>query len=453
MNATPAAGEIWSVTQLTQQIQVLFTRHFPPLWIEGEISNYSKSAAGHRYFTLKDDKNQVRAALFRNHARKLQFEPRDGQKVLVFGTLEAYGARSEYQVIVQRVMPTGVGELELAFKQLHARLEKEGLFDRSRKKPLPEFPARIGVVTSARGAAVRDILKVLGRRAPQTVVVIAPVLVQGEGAAEQIAAAIELFNRARNVDVLIIGRGGGSLEDLWPFNEERTVRAVANSKVPTISAVGHEVDTTLCDLAADLRAPTPSAAAEVAVIDRREWLGRIGELTRRLMDEADYRVTDARERLGDMTRRYGFRRPQDLLNTYTQTTDALTQRLMRAADSQVVQNHRALTSVAGRPELMRPEKWLRPLQQRFAQGFEKFSWGWTRIHQEYGQQLTQISGKLDALSPHAVLERGYALVFDDSGRVMRSVGQTETGRLLTTWLSDGKLKVRVEEKESGKIWP
>lgn len=453
MSPAPATGEIWSVTELTQRIQVVFTKNFSPLWIEGEISNYTKSAAGHRYFSLKDDRNQVRAALFKNYARSLKFDPRDGQKVLVFGTVQAYGARSEYQIIVQQIMPVGVGELELAFKQLHARLEKEGLFDPARKRPLPEFPRRIGIVTSAQGAAVRDILKVLRRRAPHVQAVIAPVLVQGEKAAAEISAAISLFNKTQNVDLLIVGRGGGSLEDLWAFNEEPTVRAVAASEIPVISAVGHEVDTTLCDLAADHRAPTPSAAAEIAVADRRELLSDLRDLTRRFASDTQLLIDDNRRQVAQLTRRYGFRKPQDLLNTLTQTADALTARLVRAKSTMLGEHRQRLTALSEHPSLRSPRRWLLPRSERWQTAAAQLDRGWARQHRNLAQRLDAVSGRLDALSPQAVLDRGYAIVMDPEGRVVRSIEAAESGKSLTTWLSDGKLRVRVEDKEAGKAWP
>ena len=453
MNHDPAAGEIWSVTELTQQIQILFTKNLPPLWIEGEISNYSQSAAGHRYFTLKDDRNQVRAALFRNQARALKFEPQDGQKVLVFGTVQAYGARSEYQIITQKLMPVGVGELELAFKQLHARLEKEGLFDAALKRPLPAFPRRIGLVTSARGAAVRDMVKVLSRRAPQVEIVIAPVLVQGEKAASEIASAIQLFNRTRNVDLLIVGRGGGSVEDLWAFNEELTVRAVADSVLPVISAVGHEVDTTLCDLAADHRAATPSAAAEIAVADRKELIASLRDLTRRFAGETQLLINDGRGQIAQITKRYGFRKPQDLLISLTQTTDSLTARMVRSQRAILSDRRQRLEATSAHPVLRRPQQWLSPIAGRWQTATDSLARVWEIRRQAASQRLSATAGRLDALSPQAVLDRGYALVFDSEGKVVRSIDATESGKSLTTWLSDGKLSVRVENKEAGKAWP
>jgi exodeoxyribonuclease VII large subunit len=453
MSGPPETGEIWSVTQVTQRLQAVLARAFPPLWVEGEISNATCSQAGHRYFTLKDDRNQIKVALFRNRARDLRFEPADGHKVVVFGTVEVYGPRSEYQIIGQRLLPVGQGELELAFRQLHTRLEAEGLFAPERKRPLPTFPRRIGVVTSAHGAAVRDILKVLRRRAPHVQVVVAPAVVQGEGAAASIARAIAAFNRLRQVDLLIVGRGGGSLEDLWAFNEETTVRAVAGSELPIISAVGHEVDVTLCDLAADLRAATPSVAAELAVRDRREWLSLLQDADRRLVLGARACVALGRDHLRQLVRRYGFRKPEDALTTFAQTIDRLSSRLERARAGQLEVLKRRLQSAGRHPVLRRPSLWLAAGDERLDRIARRFHEVARRTHSRRCERLERSAGRLWALSPRAVLERGYAVIFDPAGKLVDSVEGVQRGATLTTWLRDGRLQSRVEEKESKQLWP
>lgn len=453
MNGPPQAGEIWSVTRVTQKLQALLTREFSALWVEGEISNYTRSQAGHRYFTLKDDKNQIKAALFRGRAAGLRFEPADGQKVLAYGTVEVYGPRSEYQIIVHRLLPAGQGELELAFRQLYARLSAEGLFAAERKQPLPVFPRRIGVVTSPHGAAIRDILKVLRRRAPQVQVVVAPALVQGEGASRSIVQAIEAFNRRAAVDLLIVGRGGGSLEDLWAFNEEATVRAVAASALPVISAVGHEVDVTLCDLAADLRAATPSVAAELAVRDRREWERSLRDFTRRLAGETAYLLGDGRTRLGALVKRYGFRRPEDALRTFVQSTDLLWARMLRTVASHLLALRKDLTGTAARPVLRRPAGWLVPYGERAARPAEHLSTAMAQLPARSRERLDRSAGRLDALSPRAVLDRGYAVVMNASGKVIDSVRDIQASELLSTWFRDGRLQTRVIKKETRTLWP
>jgi exodeoxyribonuclease VII large subunit len=453
VNVLPEAGEIWSVTQVTQRLAAVLARAFPALWVEGEISNATRSQAGHRYFTLKDDKNQIKVALFRNRAGGLRFEPADGQKILVFGTIEVYGPRSEYQIIAQRLLPVGQGELELAFRQLHARLAAEGLFAPERKKPLPPFPRRIGVVTSARGAAVRDILRVLGRRAPHVQVVIAPVLVQGEGAAASIARAIDAFNRVPQVDLLIVGRGGGSLEDLWAFNEEVTVRAVARSALPVISAVGHEVDVTLCDLAADLRAATPSVAAELAVRDRREWRKLLHDAGRRLSGGVRLHIVDGRRYVRQLVRRYGFRKPEDALYTFAQTIDRLSARLTRAQGGILIGLDRRLCADVARSALRLPEIWIGPRRDRLARAGGHLRDTGKRLHARVAERLERSVGRLLALSPRAVLERGYAVIMDQSGKPVDSIEQARRGAPVSAWLRDGRLVARVEEKEAGTLWP
>jgi exodeoxyribonuclease VII large subunit len=452
MKKAPGEGEIWTVSQVVGKVQLLLAQEIPPLWIEGEISNYSHSAAGHRYFTLKDERNQLKTAFFRGRARGLKFEPADGQKVLVFGRVDIYGPRSEFQVVAEKLMPVGAGELELAFKQLHARLAAEGLFDAARKRALPVFPRRLGIVTSARGAAVRDMLKVLRRRAPHVEAVIADTLVQGEHAAAQIVAALELFNRVRNVDLIIVGRGGGSLEDLWPFNEEAVVRAIVQSSIPVVSGVGHEVDTTLCDLAADLRAATPTAAAELAVRDRREWLAELADFRRRLSGELTGRIEENGRHLRQVTRRYGFRRPQDALQTFSQTVDGFSKRLVRAASLTWQNRARSLEIVLVRPGLSRPCDWLAPGRQALTQVATELRTGWQARMSSGRERLARVQGALVALSPRSVLERGYAVMLDDSDQVVSSINQARVGAGITAIVKDGRVSARVESKEATEKW-
>ncbi|HKQ97893.1 MAG TPA: exodeoxyribonuclease VII large subunit, partial [Candidatus Polarisedimenticolia bacterium] len=272
---------ILTVAELNALVGELLRESLPAVWVEGEISNLRRYPSGHTYFTLKDDQAQVSAVLFRGQASWLKFRPEDGLKVIAHGRVGLYEARGGYQIVVERLEPAGLGALQLALEQLKARLAAEGLLDPARKRPLPLLPRRIGIVTSERGAALRDILRVLERRFAQVGVVIAPARVQGDGAAEEIAAAIAALNRLGGLDALIVARGGGSIEDLWAFNEEIVARAIAASAVPVISAVGHETDVTLADLVADLRAPTPSAAAEMVIVSRREIVDRLASLRTR----------------------------------------------------------------------------------------------------------------------------------------------------------------------------
>src|SRR5712691_8736350 len=277
-----AERAVFTVSQLTERLRAVVEEQFPAVWVEGEISNFRVFGSGHAYFTLKDEAAQVRGVLFRTRVRRLRFEPGDGQHVLAFGSLEVYAQRGEYQLVVELLEPRGLGALQLAFEQLKQRLGAEGLFETARKRPLPPFPRKIGVVTSPSGAAIRDILRIIGRRFAGLHIVLAPCRVQGEGAAEEIAQGIVGLNRLGGVDVIIAGRGGGSLEDLWAFNEEVVARAIAGSKIPVISAVGHEVDVTIADFVADLRAPTPSAAAELVVREKQAIVDGLADLRHRL---------------------------------------------------------------------------------------------------------------------------------------------------------------------------
>lgn len=452
MNAAPGQGEIWSVTRVIQQIQLLFAQHLPPLWVEGEISNYSRSAAGHRYFSIKDERNQLKAAFFKGRARGLKFEPEDGQKVVILGQLDLYGPRGECQFIVDELHPVGAGELELAFKQLHARLSKEGLFDDERKQPIPVFPRRIGLVTSATSAAVRDMIKVLRRRAPHVEIVLSDTRVQGDQSVASIVASIQRFNHAGRVDLLLVGRGGGSLEDLWSFNEEDVVRAVVASNIPIISGVGHEVDTTLCDLAADLRAPTPSAAAELAVRHRDEWLALVKDFGRRMHSEVVNGLSANREKVFQLTQRYGFRRPQDALLTFTQTVDRLTRRLLRQGETNWRDRLREFKQICVRPGLARPHVWLAPHHDSLRHIGSGLAAGLHLTTAKSREMLARTGGALDALSPRAVLDRGYAIALDASGRVIKSVDQVSAGAAITTVVSDGRIVARVQSREKKK-WP
>src|SRR5436309_8977473 len=299
-----AERAVLTVSALTIELRAVLEERFPAVWVEGEISNFRLYGSGHAYFTLKDADAQVRAVLFRNRGRRIKFEPADGLHVMAFGSIEIYPQRGEYQLVIELLEPKGLGALQLAFEQLKTRLQAEGLFDQARKRELPQFPRKIGIVTSTSGAAIRDMLRVIGRRFGELHIVIAPCRVQGDGAAEEIAQGVRDLNLLGGVDVIIVGRGGGSLEDLWAFNEEAVARAIAASKAPVVSAVGHEVDYTIADFVADLRAPTPSAGAELvvreeqAIVDGLEALRhRLDRAVRRPLSNLERRVDDVRSRL------------------------------------------------------------------------------------------------------------------------------------------------------------
>jgi exodeoxyribonuclease VII large subunit len=317
--------EVLSVSRLTARIREILEGALPPLWVEGEVSNHKPATSGHLYFTLKDDKAQVQAVMYRSWAETLRFRLENGMKVLGFGQVTVYAPRGNYQIRLTRIRPSGVGELQLAFEQLKARLAAEGLFEQSRKRRLPFLPRRIGIVTSPSGAAIRDLITVLTRRSPGIHVVLAPVKVQGAGASEEIADGIRRLNAldAPALDVLIVGRGGGSLEDLWAFNEEAVARAVAGSRLPVVSAVGHEVDFTISDFVADVRAPTPSAAAEIVVPERDVLATRVRERLQRMQRSLERRMRLAREAFARLATRTFFRRPRELVDTHAQRIDEL----------------------------------------------------------------------------------------------------------------------------------
>ncbi|MFQ5629798.1 MAG: exodeoxyribonuclease VII large subunit [bacterium] len=316
-----------SVTDATRMIKTLLETTLPMMWIEGEISNFIHHSSGHMYFSMKDENSQIPCVMWAGRNRSLHFKPQDGMKVLVQGRITVYERRGQYQLDVWQMLPGGVGALQLAFDQLKIRLSEEGLFDEKHKKPIPKFPQRIGIVTSQTGAAIRDLRSVITRRWPPAEIILRPALVQGTGAAEDVANAIQEFNEFGEVDVLIVGRGGGSLEDLWAFNEEIVVRAIFKSKIPVISAIGHEIDFTIADFVADLRAPTPSAAAELVVPDAKEIYALLSQKISRAYSLTKSAIKDSRNRLNSICRSYGFKRPKDFILQNTQKLDELRHRL------------------------------------------------------------------------------------------------------------------------------
>lgn len=315
--------KFYTVTELTREIKFLLESSIPEIWLQGEISNFTHHSSGHMYFSLKDENAQISCVMWRSRNQTLFFTPQDGMKVIVRGRITVYEKRGNYQLEIMQIQPAGVGELQLAFEQLKNRLREEGLFSPEYKKPLPPYPERIGIVTSPTGAAIRDMITILHRRFPSVEIILNPVRVQGEGAATEIAQAIDEFNQYGKVDVLIVGRGGGSLEDLWAFNEEVVARAVFRSEIPVISAVGHEVDFSICDFVADLRAPTPSAAAELVVRSREELLEILRKDLKKMTDSLSEGVEYRREKLQNMMSSYAFRQPLDLVMQHFQRLDEI----------------------------------------------------------------------------------------------------------------------------------
>jgi exodeoxyribonuclease VII large subunit len=417
---------IYSVSELSSEIRDLLERRFTDVWVEGELSNYQTSTAGHLYFTLKDERAQLRAVCFRNTARLLRFRPENGKLFRARGRVSTYEGRGEYQLIVEVLEPAGLGALQLAFDQLKAKLEKEGLFRPERKRPIPAFPRKIGIVTSPKSAALRDILTVLKRRHNAINVLIFPAEVQGEGASLQVMEGIDYLSRSTDVDVIIVARGGGSMEDLWPFNEERVARAIVRSQKPVISAVGHEVDFTISDFASDLRAPTPSAAAEIVVKSKNEIVERVRQLESRLGSLMKYRLSGLRNFLSSKAGSRGFVVAENRIKRMTQRVDELGFRLEQAG---------------------RAGSFIRAREHRVELCEQRLS---STIHQRlkrWHQAFAGLAHTLDALSPLAVLERGYAICLTPEGKVIRSAESVQRGADVKVRLHEGTLLAKVIDNQ------
>ncbi len=451
MAISPAPERIFTVGELTRRIRAVLESGFPSLWVRGEISGIKRHDSGHVYFALKEGRDAlIDCAMWRTSALRLSFEPRDGMEVEAYGNLSVYEPRGRYQLNVKELRPAGLGALLLALEELKRRLQAEGLFAAERKRELPRYPRRVGLVTSPVGAAVRDVVKVLRARWPSIGIVLAPVRVQGPGAAAEIANAIGRFGRWGGADVLIVGRGGGSLEDLWAFNEEIVVRAIAASRVPVIAAVGHEVDWTLTDLVADRRAATPSNAAEIAVCDRVDVLRRIDTLRRRSERAVRDALARRRRTLDALIRKYGFRRPQDSLAIWQQRIDELRER-MRGALLARVRVARERLRVARDGYGLR--EWPRLLRARHA-GIDalhaRLDAALARALHDRRVRLLGYGDRLRALSPRQVLERGFCIVRAADGRLVRGVESLAVGERLALEFARGEADARVEGLRPGR---
>ena len=442
MPAPPA--QVFSVTDLTRRVKDLLEERFPSVWVEGEVSNLRSPSSGHLYFTLKDSNAQLAVVLFRGVAAKISFKLKDGLRVIAFGDISVYEKSGQYQLVARRLLPKGLGALQLAFVELKQRLAKEGLFDTARKKPIPALPQRIGLVTSPTGAAIRDFLNVIGRRFPNVHIVIYPVRVQGEGAAQEIATAIDEFNALSAshrvpLDVLILTRGGGSLEDLWAFNEEIVARALARSKIPTISAVGHEIDFTISDFVADLRAPTPSAAAELVVKAKDDFTRQIEQFKSRLGKDLRLQLAEARQRFSGLASSYVFRRPAEVIRQYQQQVDDYGHRLTRATSVTLSAHHARLQTANEKFKLLSPQALLVNWRQRLGSEEQRLQAAWTHRWQEMRHRLTGVSAKVELLSPKATLQRGYSITLvPGTGRIVRSVTHVTAGTKISTKVLDGE---------------
>ncbi|HEY2821975.1 MAG TPA: exodeoxyribonuclease VII large subunit [Candidatus Acidoferrum sp.] len=441
---------VYSVTELTGRIRDLFTRNFTDILVEGEISNCHEAQSGHIYFVLKDKTSQIRAVCFKTQVRAMKFRPENGLHVTVRGSISVYEARGDYQIYVESIEPVGLGALQLAFDQLKKRLEAEGLFSPDRKKPLPMLPRCIGLITSPTGAAVRDVVRILRRRFHNVHLTLFPVRVQGDGAALEIVRALQFFNRQQSVDVLIVARGGGSLEDLWAFNEETVARAIAQSVIPVISGVGHETDFTIADFVADVRASTPSAAAELVVNTRREFDKHVADLRQTLVDQMRYRVLVLSRRIHELGASRGFRRPLDLLRQQRQRADEMTSRLAHALRANLTLStkrfniaHKRIVAFDFRMRIAAVRLRLERLRLELAARSD-------RALRHKRERLDRLRLQLQERSPLRVLERGYAIATDANGQILRSSTQASVGDVVNLRLHQGRLTTSVTAKEETK---
>lgn len=436
--------DVYTVGRLNREVRLLIEHGMPTLWVEGELTNFSRPASGHWYFTLKDRDAQVRCAMFRQRNALLRFVPRDGQLVMARVRVGLYEPRGEYQLQVEHLEDSGIGALRREFDRLKEKLQAEGLFASALKRPLPALPTRIGVVTSPSGAAIRDILHILARRFAAVPVVIYPTAVQGKDAVPQLLAAISRASTRQECDVLIIARGGGSMEDLWAFNDEAVARAIRAAPMPVVTGIGHEIDFTIADFVADVRAPTPSGAAELVVPDSSTWRTTLGKLAFRLQQTLTRRLTDDRSSLQQLRRRLELTHPGHRVNQAAQKLDELTQRLGAAWTLQCSQRATRLHRLEARLAGVSPRHHLEVLRERMTRLDHRLQQAWLQEFQQRQQRLALASRTLNAVSPLAVLDRGYALVtLADSGRLVQNSSQAPVGTVIEARVANGKLRAQV----------
>ncbi len=403
---TTSDKRIYTVSQLTREIKTILESAFPPVWIEGEISNFKKHSSGHMYFVLKDENSQIPAVMWRSWNERLFFTPQNGMKVLAQGNITVYEKRGSYQFEALQIQPAGIGELQMAFEQLKIKLQEEGLFSERFKKPIPQFPETIGIVTSPTGAAIRDMISIFKRRYPGVQLILAPVRVQGEGAAQEISQAIKDFNLYGKVDLLIIGRGGGSLEDLWPFNEEIVARSIHESEIPIISAVGHEIDFCIADFVADTRASTPSSAAELAVPNREELMEFVKDSLLKIYRSVSTIIAQKREKVQTLEKSYALKRPSDIIKQYQQRVDDLARNL------EVHFSHKLNTN---------------------------------RNH------ILSLQKQIISLSPQSILKRGYSICFrKKDGKLIKLAKELKPGEQIDIQFLKGQVDGIIEHISADK---
>ncbi|MCF8009216.1 MAG: exodeoxyribonuclease VII large subunit [Halanaerobiales bacterium] len=401
--------KIYSVSQVSNYLEALFSTDqvLQDIWVKGEVSNFYKAKSGHLYFTIKDDKSQLKTVMFKYKSYNLDFEVEDGIEIAVHGYINVYKNRGEYQLYADQILPEGKGSLYQAFEKLKEKLKEEGLFEESIKKKIPLIPKKIGIVTSPTGAAIRDILSVVNRRFTNVSILIVPSLVQGEKAADELIEGIKYLNSREDIDLIIVSRGGGSIEDLWPFNEEKVARAVYRSKIPVISGVGHETDFSITDFVADLRAPTPSAAAELAIANREEIENQLTNLSKRLFQNQKAKLKSAKDRLSSLTKRRVFKKPEELFTEKMQKIDQLAREL---------------------------------------------NWNMEKMINSKKEKFKLLSGKLDTLSPLKTVKRGYSITYDQQEKLIRKIKEVKPGDQIKTTLIDGKIISSVKNiDQSGGI--
>ena len=441
----PVRRRILTVSELTARVRTVLEERFDDVWVEGELSNCRVWQTGHMYFTLKDGGAQIRGVMFRSAVRALRFKPQDGVRVVARGHVTVYDAKGEYQILCERLEPEGLGALQLAFDQLKQRLAAEGLFDERRKRPLPALPRKIGVVTSLEGAAVRDIIKVLRRRYSNAHVVVRPTRVQGEGAALEIARALSAIGKVPGIDVVILGRGGGSIEDLWAFNEEVVARAIAGCAVPTISAVGHETDVTIADFVADVRAPTPSAAAEMVVARKDDFCAHLDRLAHRLKATVSSRVHRLDSRLRTLEARPGYTGTRRRVALRGRHVAELAHELVHAVRARIALCERNYQSLRLTLETFNLRRRLARVRSRLIEADGRLSAAMGDARHRSDGQLRGAAARLEALSPLAVLGRGYAVCWNgDRTAIIRDAGTVAAGERVRVTLARGELACEVK---------
>jgi len=445
--------QVYKVSEVTRIVKrTLEESSIASLWVEVEVSNFRKPSSGHLYFTLKDARSQIRCVIYKSSASRLRFTPQDGISVILFGKLTVYEPRGEYQIIGTRVEPLGVGGLQLAFEQLKKRLGEEGLFDEAHKKPIPLVPQKVGVITSPTGAAIRDILNVMGRRFSNVSVLINPVSVQGEAAPREIAVAIDTMNAIGGLDVLIVGRGGGSVEDLWAFNEEIVARSIYASEIPVISAVGHEIDFTIADFVADYRAPTPSAAAEMVVANKVDLVRRLDGLNVRMYGSIDNRMQLVRERVANTRNRLLSRDGRDNIHSFQQNMDDLLSRAHNALSNSIERRRNSLKNYHEKLALVGIPAQISEMRREIANLEQRSVVGMRHLVESKADKFRTAGVQLDALSPLSILRRGYSICFRHPSReVIKNAAEVSVGDEVEVKLASSEIICEVKQTVAGNI--